>query len=142
MQLPQPKGTDPSPQGEAEQLQVLKILPVLLLPREGWGQLEERVQFFSHIMTIYSPQSLAKSKQASTPGESWVKRKKHWNNNKKVKKILYILLPAFLFFFLGPHLQRMEFPRLGVRTGAAGASLHHSQGNTPDPTASVNYAVT
>ena len=36
--------------------------------------------------------------------------------------------PPF-FFFLWPHLQYMEVPRLGVKLGDVAASLHHSHSN-------------
>ena len=32
----------------------------------------------------------------------------------------------FFFVFLGPHLQHVEVPRLGVGIGAVAADLHHS----------------
>ena len=38
------------------------------------------------------------------------------------------------FFFLGPHPQHMEVPRLGDRIGAVAVGLHHSQDNArPEP---------
>ena len=46
-----------------------------------------------------------------------------WGKN----DFLFILL-IISFFFLRPHLQHMEIPRLGVKCGVA-AGLHHSHSN-------------
>ena len=46
-------------------------------------------------------------------------------------KSTYRAFQAFFFFscFVGPHPRHMEVPRLGVKTGATAAGLHHSHSN-------------
>ena len=42
----------------------------------------------------------------------------------------HVCTQNFFFFFLGPHLQHKEVPRLRGQIRASAAGLHHSHGNT------------
>ena len=50
----------------------------------------------------------------------------HFGTNTYQLYCMYV----YVYVFLGPHLQRMEFRRLGSRIGAAAVSLCHSHSNT------------
>ena len=60
-----------------------------------------------------------------------------------ISSLIYLFIP-FLPppFFLGPHLQHVQVPRLRGQIGAAAASLHHSHSNArsklcPGPTSQL-----